>query len=70
MVVVDLPYPRKDSLKSRELLIDTISFSTRSLIDDYYLWITANPIINNDKDQAEQFYFNNLAQTKISVTKG
>lgn len=67
--VVDIPYPRKDSLKSREILIDTISFSTRSLINDYYLWITANPIISNDKDQPEQFYFNNLAQTKISIIK-
>ena len=33
------------------------------------MWITANPIISNDKDQPEQFYFNNLAQTKISIIK-
>jgi flagellar hook assembly protein FlgD len=33
------------------------------------MWITANPIIGSDKDQPEQFYFNNLAQTSFSVIK-
>ena len=67
--VFNIPYPRKDSLKARALLIDTISISSKYLIDDYLMWITANPIIGTEKDQPEQFYFNNLAQTSFSVIK-
>ena len=65
----NIPYPRTDSLKARALLIDTISISSKYLIDDYFMWITANPIIGSEKDQPEQFYFNNLAQTSFSVIK-
>ena len=67
--VFNIPYPRKDSLKARALLIDTISISSRYLIDNYLMWISANPIIGTEKDQPEQFYFNNLAQTSFSVIK-
>jgi flagellar hook assembly protein FlgD len=67
--VINIPYSKRDSLKARAVLIDTLSIPSRNLIDDYYMWITANPIIGSKTDQPEQFYFNNLAQAKISVLK-
>ena len=66
---INIPYPRRDSLKARALLIDTISISSKYLIDNYFMWVTANPIIGTEKDQPEQFYFNNLAQTNFFVFK-
>ncbi|MDA9809440.1 C25 family cysteine peptidase [Flavobacteriales bacterium] len=67
--IINIPYSKRDSLKARAVLIDTMAIPSRNLIDDYYMWITANPIIGSKTDQPEQFYFNNLAQTKISVVK-
>ena len=47
-----------------------VAFSTKYLNDEYLMWVTANPKINNlEKDQSEQFYFNNLAQRKFTVLK-
>ena len=67
---LNIPYPRQDSLRSREIIIDTIAISSKYLIDEYLMWVTANPKINNiETDQAEQFYFNNLAQRKFTVLK-
>jgi len=66
----NIPYQRQDSLRSRETIIDTISIPTRYLNDKYLMWVTANPKTNNlEKDQDEQFYFNNLAQTRFTVLK-
>ena len=43
---------------------------TRFEVDEYLMWVIANPKINNiEKDQDEQFYFNNLAQTRVTVLK-
>jgi flagellar hook assembly protein FlgD len=67
---LNIPYPRQDSLRARELIIDTIRISSKYLNDEYLLWVIANPKINNlEKDQAEQFYFNNLVQRKFTVLK-
>lgn len=67
---LDIPYPRQDSLRAREIIIDTVAISSRYLNDEYLMWITANPIINNtEKDQEEQFYFNNLVQRRFTVLK-
>ena len=67
---LNIPYPRQDSLRARELIIDTIGISSRYLNNEYLMWVTANPKINNlDKDQDEQFYFNNLAHRRFAVLK-
>jgi hypothetical protein len=67
---VDIPYKRQDSLRAREIIIDTIAISSRFEVDEYLMWVIANPKINNlQKDQDEQFYFNNLAQTRVTVLK-
>ena len=67
---INIPYNRQDSLKAREIIIDTVAFSTKYLNDEYLMWVKANPKINNlEKDQDEQFYFNNLVQTRFTVLK-
>ena len=43
---LNIPYPRQDSLRSREIIIDTIAISSKYLIDEYLMWVTANPKIN------------------------
>lgn len=63
-------YPRQDSLKKYEILLDTISYSTKGLTSTNYFWIIANPYINSyDQDQLEQFYFNNLAERSLDIDK-
>tara|TARA_B110000285_G_scaffold186428_1_gene211783 strand:+ start:8415 stop:13628 length:5214 start_codon:yes stop_codon:yes gene_type:complete len=67
---VNIPYKRQDSLRAREIIIDTLAISSRYLNDEYLMWVIANPKINNlEKDQDEQFYFNNLVQTRVTVLK-
>jgi hypothetical protein len=61
-------YARQDSLKSGEIIIDTISVSSKGYVGDNSIWIAANPKINgNQQDQFEQFYFNNFAQKTFTV---
>jgi len=56
-------YARQDSLKSGEIILDTVSVSSKGYLGDNSIWVTANPKINgNEQDQFEQFYFNNFAQ--------
>ena len=68
--LINLSQPRQDPLRAREVFIDTFAISSKFLNDQYFLWMTANPKINGEpQDQEEQFYFNNILQTQISVTK-
>jgi len=60
-------YPRQDSLKAGEVLLDTITISTTNIPEDNRFWIEANPYVNTStsttdvQDQNEQYYFNNVA---------
>ena len=68
--LINVSQTRQDSLRAREVFIDTFAISSKFLNDQYFLWMKANPKINGgSQDQEEQFYFNNILQTQISVTK-
>ncbi|MFT7611367.1 MAG: hypothetical protein ACI9J3_000310 [Parvicellaceae bacterium] len=55
-------YPRQDSLKAGDVLLDTITISTANIPEDNRFWIEANPYTTtNVQDQNEQYYFNNVA---------
>ena len=57
-----ISYPRQDSLRAGEVLLDTITISTVDLPDDNRFWVEANPYTSTyDQDQNEQYYFNNVA---------
>jgi len=57
-----ISYPRQDSLRAGEVLLDTITIATIDLPNDNRFWVEANPYITTyDQDQNEQFYFNNVA---------
>lgn len=59
----DLSYPRQDSLRVGQILRDTIRFNSRFYPGLNSLWIEVNPYINTyEKDQPEQYHFNNIAQ--------
>ncbi|PHQ79065.1 MAG: hypothetical protein COB65_13105 [Thalassobium sp.] len=64
-----LPYVRQDSLRSGEVLYDTITFDTENYPNSNSLWIFANP--TNDttglQDQLEQYDFNNIAEIKFNI---
>jgi len=63
-----ISYARQDSLKSGEIIFDTISFSSNNYPGINSIWVTANPKINGEEqDQLEQFYFNNIAQKTFTV---
>lgn len=63
-------YPRQDSLRAYDVLLDTIHFSTKNYTGSNSIWIAANPRINGFiQDQPEQFYFNNIAQKLFQVTE-
>lgn len=65
-VIHPIPYSRQDSLRSGEVLRDTISFSTEYLGGNNTLWMEVNPYnsgFNNSlKDQPELAHFNNVLQ--------
>jgi hypothetical protein len=67
----DIPYPRQDSLRSGEFLLDTLEIETLGLEGTNSLWIEVNPRIgsNGEQDQLEQYYFNNLAQLRFHVAQ-
>ena len=57
-----ISYPRQDSLRAGEVLLDTITISTVNLPEDNRFWVEANPYTSTyDQDQNEQYYFNNVA---------
>lgn len=66
---VDLEYPRQDSLRAGEVLIDTIYFDTRGLVGQNVVWVEVNPRKANSAqyDQPEQSHFNNILQIPFSV---
>jgi len=65
-----ISYARQDSLKSGDIIIDTISVSTKGYLGDNSIWVAANPKIDGtQQDQFEQFYFNNFAEKTFSVAK-
>lgn len=63
-----LPYPRQDSLRSGEILLDTITFSTQNYPNNNIFNITANPYVGVNQDQLEQYFFNNIIQKEFNVT--
>ncbi|NEN24935.1 hypothetical protein G3O08_15650 [Cryomorpha ignava] len=67
---VEIPYPRQDSLRKGEVLIDTVYFDTRNLTGNNTLWVEVNPRGDSGLyDQPEQSHFNNLLQIPFSVSR-
>ncbi|HYG49321.1 MAG TPA: hypothetical protein VD905_00385, partial [Flavobacteriales bacterium] len=66
-----ISYSRQDSLKSGEILLDTLTIPTLNVAGNNYLWIEANPIpltsTSNQYDQLEQYHFNNVARIPFTV---
>ncbi len=70
--IVNVPYPRQDSLRIAEVFRDTIQFQTNGLAGYNSFWIEVNPYINGSsviQDQPEQFHFNNVAQIPFFVMR-
>ena len=68
LVQYNLAYPRQDSLRAGEILMDTLTFSTLPFNNDNILWVTANPKnLLGVQDQLEQFYFNNILQKDFKI---
>ncbi len=64
----NLSYPRQDSLKAGEVLLDTLSISTIGFSGLNSIWMNINPrIYGLTQDQPEQFYFNNFMQKSFIV---
>ncbi|MFZ5552459.1 MAG: C25 family cysteine peptidase [Bacteroidota bacterium] len=68
-----ISYPRQDSLRSGEILLDTITFSTKGYGGLNSIWIEVNPdpsfITFSVYDQPEQYHFNNFAQVPFYVNR-
>lgn len=64
-----IPYARQDSLRTSDVIRDTITFSTVGYGGINSLWMEVNPYINGTlvTDQLEQFHFNNLLQVPFYV---
>lgn len=65
-----LPYDRQDSLRVGERMTDTIDVNTFGFPGLNSLWVEANPYTENgglNKDQWEQYHFNNLVQIPFFV---
>ncbi|MFN2395572.1 MAG: C25 family cysteine peptidase [Bacteroidales bacterium] len=60
-----LDYPRQRPLPAGDILIDTIDVDTKGLPGLNSLWIEVNP----NKDQLEQYHFNNIGQIPFYVEK-
>lgn len=64
-----ISYARKDSLRSGEVLLDTLTIYTLGYPGLNSIWLTANPKNGGgEQDQMEQFYFNNFAQKAFNVS--
>lgn len=57
-----IDYPRQDSLRAGDVLLDTISINTAGYSGQNSTWIEANPYLNGTKDQLEQYHYNNIGQ--------
>jgi hypothetical protein len=68
-----LTYARQDSLRSGQVLYDTITVPTISYPGANYLWVEANPIpltsSSGQYDQLEQYHFNNLGRIPFNVSQ-
>jgi hypothetical protein len=67
-----IPYPRQDSLLSKAVLRDTITFNNIGTPGHTLLWMEVNPYVNGSTvitDQLEQYHYNNLLQLPIFVVK-
>jgi len=62
-LVHSIPYPRQRKHPAGDILIDTISTSTKGITGNNNLWIEVNP--NND--QLEQYHFNNVGEIPFFV---
>ncbi|PWH86015.1 putative type IX secretion system sortase PorU2 [Brumimicrobium oceani] len=64
-------YQRQDSLRSGEVLRDTVKFLTQGLSGDNTFWMEVNPYnngVNNQfKDQPELAHFNNVLQIPFTL---
>lgn len=61
-------YPRLDSLRARQVIIDTLKFNTTNIENNAEFWVTANPYTStNVQDQPEQYFFNNILQKNLTV---
>lgn len=65
-----VPYNRQDSLRTSDVIRDTIEFFTNGLSGLNSLWMEVNPYVNGSllTDQPEQFHFNNLLQVPFYVS--
>lgn len=68
-----LTYPRQDSLRAFDVLLDTITVHSTGFAGLNSLWIEANPVPLGSTydiyDQLEQYHFNNIAQLPFYATK-
>ena len=67
-----IPYPRQDSLRTHQVLRDTIQFSSIARPGYNILWMEVNPYVNGSlvqTDQLEQYHYNNILQLPIFVVE-
>jgi len=68
-----ISYARQDSLLAAEILMDTITISTKGYPGLNSLWLEVNPdpsmVTNYIYDQIEQHHFNNFAQIPFYVNR-
>ena len=68
---VDIAYPRQDSLKAGEELIDTVYFTPSAATQGLNtFWVEVNPVPTGQTsgyDQLEQYHFNNLGYLRFSA---
>jgi hypothetical protein len=63
-----ISYPRQDSLRAGELLMDTVYVPTEGLSGTNSMWIEVNPFISGEGyDQPELSHFNNIARLSFYV---
>jgi hypothetical protein len=58
-------YPKQDSLRSLQMLIDTVIFNTKPISGNCTFWIDVNP--EDSLWQLEQYHFNNIARVPFYV---
>lgn len=67
-----IPYPRQDSLRTHQVLRDTIQFNSVSKPGYNILWMEVNPYVNGSlvqTDQLEQYHYNNILQLPVFVVE-
>jgi hypothetical protein len=62
-LVHSIPYPRQRKHPAGDILIDTVTASTKGIPGNNNLWIEVNP----DNDQLEQYHFNNVGVVPFFV---